>query len=610
MSLTEIWGNSYNTASGSGSKDVATDSNNNVYITGDFKSDLSFGSDFLIIGNNNKNMFVGKVDKDGKEEWARYYGTNLVGDTRGNVISTDTSDNLYVSGSFSGDLSFGTHSVYKIIGSTYSTHKFIGKLDKDGDEKWANSYDSMNTGSMVTDSTDNIYFCASSNVNNMSFGHLSITKKSTFASSYGILGKLDTDGNEQWVESYDVIFTGMTIDNDNIYVIGKMPAYDISFGDIHVPYYTDKGSFIGKLDKDGNEKWATTFGGQLWGITTDNVGNIYFNGELYEDTTFGSANLTASTNGDVFLGKLDKDGNEKWAKNYVTTNGYAYGTKIATDNVGNIYASGGFQGGMNFGPDTFTSQNDGMFLLKLDTDGNELLGKSYGGTNQGDMVNSMAIDSASNIYLTGQIKSDIIFGPDNLTTNSNGSIFIMKFGSGTSGTVTSPSSGTVTSQICFLAGTPVLTDQGEIPIEKINSSIHSIYRRPIRAITQTITTDPCLVCFESNSLGMNIPSEKTIMSLDHKILYNNQLISARNFINKNEGIYTVPYKKEILYNVLMDDYERIKVNNLICETLHPKNKVAKLYKRLANGSIENYESIIKEFNNLNQSKRNRFKLKF
>ena len=75
-------------------------------------------------------------------------------------------------------------------------------------------------------------------------------------------------------------------------------------------------------------------------------------------------------------------------------------------------------------------------------------------------------------------------------------------------------------------------------------------------------------------------------------------------------IYTVPYKKEILYNVLMDNYERIKVNNLICETLHPKNKVAKLYKRLENASTENYESIIKEFNNLNQSKRNRFKLKF
>jgi len=246
--------------------------------------------------------------------------------------------------------------------------------------------------------------------------------------------------------------------------------------------------------------------------------------------------------------------------------------------------------------------------MKLDSDGIEKLANSYGSGSSGfDGGYGIATDSNGNVCLTGSFGGSMNVGSIATLTSNGGDqdIFVIKLTP-----LQSQSSGTITSQICFLAGTPVLTDQGEIPIEKINSSIHSIYRRPIRAITQTITTDPCLVCFESNSLGMNIPSEKTIMSLDHKILYNNQLISARNFINKNEGIYTVPYKKEILYNVLMDDYERIKVNNLICETLHPKNKVAKLYKRLANGSIENYESIIKEFNNLNQSKRNRFKLKF
>jgi hypothetical protein len=39
----------------------------------------------------------------------------------------------------------------------------------------------------------------------------------------------------------------------------------------------------------------------------------------------------------------------------------------------------------------------------------------------------------------------------------------------------------------------------------------------------------------------------------------------------------IQYDGEILYNILMERYDKITINNLICETLHPDNFIARLY---------------------------------
>ena len=67
------------------------------------------------------------------------------------------------------------------------------------------------------------------------------------------------------------------------------------------------------------------------------------------------------------------------------------------------------------------------------------------------------------------------------------------------------------------------------------------------------------------------------MSKDHKIYYNGQFIEAYKFVNKFKNVVKIKYNNEILYNILMEKYDKININNLICETLHPKNIIAKLY---------------------------------
>ena len=131
--------------------------------------------------------------------------------------------------------------------------------------------------------------------------------------------------------------------------------------------------------------------------------------------------------------------------------------------------------------------------------------------------------------------------------------------------------------ICFPAGTPVTTDQGEISIELIDPDVHTILNKKIIAITQTIMLENNIVCFEKNSLGYNIPNKKTYISKYHCVKYNNKLIEAYKFVGRIKGVYYEKYNGELLYNILMEKHYIIRVNNLKVETLNPKNFVAQLF---------------------------------
>jgi len=149
--------------------------------------------------------------------------------------------------------------------------------------------------------------------------------------------------------------------------------------------------------------------------------------------------------------------------------------------------------------------------------------------------------------------------------------------------------------ICFPSGTPVETDQGNIEIQKIKPSIHTIRGNKIVAITKTVTIEDKIVCIEKDALGTNIPSQKTFISRSHKLLYNKQMVKAKDLICQVEGVYNKKYNGEILYNVLLETYEKMIVNNLIVETLDPENIVALLYNGSCNEEEKN--NIIVNVNN-------------
>ena len=154
--------------------------------------------------------------------------------------------------------------------------------------------------------------------------------------------------------------------------------------------------------------------------------------------------------------------------------------------------------------------------------------------------------------------------------------------------------------ICFAENTPVMVDQGIVLIQNINTKIHTIKNKKIVAITKTLTNDDYLVRFEKNSLGRNYPCADVIMSKDHKILFGGgvggaggaggepaKMVEADYFVNRFTGVKRVKYNGGFLYNILMEDYERVIVNNMICETLDPTNPVALLYNNNNGKGIDN-----------------------
>ena len=87
---------------------------------------------------------------------------------------------------------------------------------------------------------------------------------------------------------------------------------------------------------------------QINDLCTDDSGNIYTTGHFSETAIFGSHSLISSGIRDIFVTKMDSNGNWLW----VESAGGSYndcGTSINTDTEDNIYVTGHFESSANFG---------------------------------------------------------------------------------------------------------------------------------------------------------------------------------------------------------------------------------------------------------------------
>jgi hypothetical protein len=130
--------------------------------------------------------------------------------------------------------------------------------------------------------------------------------------------------------------------------------------------------------------------------------------------------------------------------------------------------------------------------------------------------------------------------------------------------------------ICFPKGTPVTTNQGDIAIEKLNLDIHTIRGKKIVAITQSRPLHKYIISIEKDAFGKNVPSAPIQISKEHKVFYKGEMVKAKDLVEVCEGVTRIPYNGETLYNVLMEKHDKMMINNVICETLDPKNIMAKI----------------------------------
>ncbi|MEY4291170.1 MAG: hypothetical protein RL130_1112 [Actinomycetota bacterium] len=190
------------------------------------------------------------------------------------------------------------------------------------------------------------------------------------------------------------------------------------------------------------ENSVSVFGGQgneeARSMALDRNGNIYstgyFTGTVDFDPGEGVVNLTSLGLNDIFILKLNAAGNFLWVKRLGGTESEAAAT-IAIDREGNVVISGNFKGTVDSDPGeaiaNLTSEgDDDVLIAKLDSSGNYIWAKNFGGTGR-DSGLFVAVDMSGNICLTGIFSNTVDSDPgiqiSNLTSMGGLDVFLAKF---------------------------------------------------------------------------------------------------------------------------------------------------------------------------------------
>lgn len=408
-------------------------------------------------------VFIAKYDANGNALWAKNANILAYVPGSSISIATDLNNNVFISGAFNvASANFGgtqlTH-----LGSVGQHSIFIVKYDSDGNVLWAKDVDysgSLWMYDLATDSQGNALITGSFGSGSpLTIGSTSLTP---YSNTNPFVAKFDVLGNALWAKGGESATNfanwsyGVATDaNDNVFITGEYvsnASNPLTFGTHTLPETNSSGRsmYIVKFDSSGNALWvkSSVSPSSSWSyaavgfhVTTDVNGNAIVAGSFKSTTVnFGSTVLTNSNTtsnvADMFIVKYDSSGNEVWAKKAGGT-GDDEGHKISSDTYGNTYVSGYFQSvSASFGSLTVTkddSYSSFFFVVKYDDLGNEVWVKDVDNTNAyggGLMPNGVSADDFGNVYVTGDAyDSDqydtAVFGNHILI---DGGVFIAKLG--------------------------------------------------------------------------------------------------------------------------------------------------------------------------------------
>jgi len=212
----------------------------------------------------------------------------------------------------------------------------------------------------------------------------------------------------------------------------------------------DVGIFIAKYDQLGNFEWAKSMVGtpgsaaspRAIAVDSRGSGAIYttgrFEGTVDFDPGPNTLNLKVVGSDDIFISKLDGEGNFVWAR-VIGGPGYDFGSSLAIDpgESGEVYITGQFSETMVFEQgDSFNLTSVGkedIFISKLNKSGDFLWVKTLGGP-RGEISHAISFDPSNGmVYTTGLFQDTVDFdpGPDvfNLIAVAGQYYFISKLDS-------------------------------------------------------------------------------------------------------------------------------------------------------------------------------------
>jgi hypothetical protein len=355
---------------------ICSDASGNLYITGSFCGTVDFdpGPGTYTMNAAGTEYYVCKFDPNGNILWASQ--SIGVQSEIGYGVALDNSGNVVTVGIFNGTADFdpgpGTYTLTS-LNSSYDV--FICKYNSTGALQWAGKVGGTAHDygySIATDPSGNILitgqFAATPDFDP---GPGSYTIASLGGGYDIFVEKLSSGGNFVWAKSMASTAneSGIAVKADaSGNVITACNSYSVVDFDPGPSTYTlpiagNNDSYVSKLDALGNFVWAVQTGGPVSdqgnALFVDNQGNIFVDGWFGNTVDFdpgpGSFTMTSSGSNDVFIQKLDQNGNFSWA---IKSGGSGNDVSMAifTDVYGAIYSAGNFQSSVDFdpGPGTFS----------------------------------------------------------------------------------------------------------------------------------------------------------------------------------------------------------------------------------------------------------------
>jgi hypothetical protein len=268
---------------------------------------------------------------------------------------------------------------YILAGQSFSfgdttSDTYIIKTDAEGNQQWMKTMgsDTLDGANSILQTSDGGYF-----ITNHTEGYGA-------GDCDAWMCKTDATGNILWNQTYgcpddDLGLDAVETSDHYLVTCGVARTVDPS-GDV----------FLAKYSLAGDVIWIKNFGGpggqDGWRIT-----------EAVDGGYVVAGNNIENVNGpvDIFVFKTDRDGNLIWAKNYGGQGEeYAFGLCKAND--------GGY---VVCGKSTsFGSGDEDIYLLKIDSEGNQQWTRNYGGLLQ-DVATGIAVSDDGGYVLTGFTKS-------------------------------------------------------------------------------------------------------------------------------------------------------------------------------------------------------------
>lgn len=197
--------------------------------------------------------------------------------------------------------------------------------------------------------------------------------------------------------------------------------------------------FIAKYNSSGILQWLVSAGGPGCdlsnAIAQDISGNVIITGQFKGTATFGTTTISSQINpqtgqpcNNIFIAKYDSNGNFIWVKHGASDKD-CRGINIATDGTGNIFTTGIFSDTLTFDQTHNNNIYNGIYLIKMDSSGQEQWFKRAGGTLH-NIAYGITTDMNQDVIITGEASGSLSFfgSPTYLLTSPyNYQVFLAKY---------------------------------------------------------------------------------------------------------------------------------------------------------------------------------------